>query len=329
MGYSLNEINTRHDLGYEDQGESGDVGLVPFNLQTVDAAAATFDEEETDPPEPPSPPTTTDQPELDGEEDDEERAGSTVTRRSAKRQAMWERYVREVQRPGEKKMKTRILGWQRGRRADTLRWLGTADDGRDVRKITDAQIDAFLKSQHDRWHDLLVNQTKPVDTSIIDATLVRTGEQIGGLTQIDMTDPRILELIEFRGAEKVKTTDTMQKNIRRSLIEGSAAGENIADLQERVRTVFRVEASRAQSIARTESAAASTQAKNEVMIAEGIEKHTWLSAGDGAERDTHHSQDGLTVNVGDNFPNGLRFPLDPEGPAEEVINCRCEAIPEV
>ena len=415
IGMSRNEVNRRHDLGYEDQGPSGDKGLVPFNLQTVDAAAMTFDEidepivpddsalapvvdtpvdqdvevledlvlngsqitsalnivlevvagrlprdsglgmletlfnlsaeqalkimgsaglpipttpnpaPETDADEPPSPPsTTTDDPEDVDEE------GRAVIRRDAKRQAMWEAYIRTVQRPGEKKMQKRYTGWARGRIADTLRWLGKADNGRAIRTITNKQIDAFVASQFDRWNDMLVKQTKPVDTSIISDTLDRTGEQIGGLTSIDMSDPRITQLIAERGGAKIEIVNTMlKKRIRNTLVEGSANGDSIAQLQERVRAVGKVQASQAQTIARTESASASTQAKNEVMVAEGIEKHTWLTAGDSAERDSHAAIDGQTVKVGDDFGNGLKYPLDPSGPAEEVINCRCEAIPEV
>ena len=418
MGYPRNEVNGRWELGYEDQGDSGNVGLVALGLQTVDDAAmgmapdipddsalapvagtegdqdvevledlvlngaqiagalqivlsvvsgelpldsglgmlqvlfnltmgqakqimgsAGTDEPTTPNPMPdepdksPSPPSTTTD---DDPEDVDEEGRAVSVRRDAKRQAMWEHYIRSVQRPGEKKMQKKVTGWQRGRRADTLRWLGTADDGRaltraemQTRKITDAQIDAFLESQHDRWFEMLRDQTKSVDTSIISATLDRAEEQIGGLEVIDMQHPRIIELIEARGGAKIQTTETMQKKIRRSLVEGSAEGESIAELQERVRKVFKVEASRAQTIARTESAAASSQAKEEVFKAEGIEETTWLSAGDGEERPSHAESDGKTRKRGEKFPCGLRHPHEDGAAAEEVCNCRCEAIPEV
>lgn len=37
--------------------------------------------------------------------------------------------------------------------------------------------------------------------------------------------------------------------------------------------------------------------------------------------------DGETVPIDAKFSNGLRFPRDPDGPADEVINCRCVCTP--
>jgi hypothetical protein len=39
--------------------------------------------------------------------------------------------------------------------------------------------------------------------------------------------------------------------------------------------------------------------------------------------------DGETVDVDKLFSNGVRYPADPEGRAEEVYNCRCTLVPEL
>lgn len=49
----------------------------------------------------------------------------------------------------------------------------------------------------------------------------------------------------------------------------------------------------------------------------------WMATLDGRTRDSHRKLDGETIGVGETFSNGLRYPGDPDGPAEEVWNCRC------
>jgi uncharacterized protein with gpF-like domain len=50
----------------------------------------------------------------------------------------------------------------------------------------------------------------------------------------------------------------------------------------------------------------------------------WLSRMDSRVRDDHASVTGEIVDYNDTFSNGLRFPGDPNGAPEQVINCRCE-----
>lgn len=56
----------------------------------------------------------------------------------------------------------------------------------------------------------------------------------------------------------------------------------------------------------------------------------WRSLRDGRVRDTHVAMDGQTARFNADFvsPSGarLKFPHDPNGPAHEVINCRCYLI---
>jgi hypothetical protein len=60
-------------------------------------------------------------------------------------------------------------------------------------------------------------------------------------------------------------------------------------------------------------------------------KRRWSSTGDRKVRDTHVAMDGQVVQVDAPFisPSGARlmFPGDPNGPPEEVINCRCLTEP--
>jgi uncharacterized protein with gpF-like domain len=59
----------------------------------------------------------------------------------------------------------------------------------------------------------------------------------------------------------------------------------------------------------------------------GITKQQWLTAHDEHVRPSHAAQDGDEVALDETFKNGLRYPCDPLGPPEEVINCRCTVVP--
>lgn len=59
----------------------------------------------------------------------------------------------------------------------------------------------------------------------------------------------------------------------------------------------------------------------------GIEvEKRWVAVLDNRTRHTHRMLDGVAVPVDATFPNGCRFPGDPEGRPEEVYNCRCTLI---
>ena len=87
---------------------------------------------------------------------------------------------------------------------------------------------------------------------------------------------------------------------------------------------------RAEMITRTELLRAYNMAsfgRAQDAKAAGVTKHEWRTAGDGRVRASHEALDGMVVEVGEEFAPGLRFPLDPQGDAEETIGCRCAVIP--
>ncbi|MBB5411921.1 hypothetical protein HDG34_005887 [Paraburkholderia sp. HC6.4b] len=90
---------------------------------------------------------------------------------------------------------------------------------------------------------------------------------------------------------------------------------------------------RSQVIARTESLTAVSVAQDEAIgkaIADGhispnIIKR-WVTTEDGRERPVHEELHGDEVRFGEYFSNSLgrlRYPRDPDGSAENVIQCRC------
>lgn len=62
----------------------------------------------------------------------------------------------------------------------------------------------------------------------------------------------------------------------------------------------------------------------------GIElEQEWLATLDGRTRHSHRQMDGQHVKVGEKFSNGCKYPGDPDGPGEEIWNCRCTLVPMV
>ena len=58
--------------------------------------------------------------------------------------------------------------------------------------------------------------------------------------------------------------------------------------------------------------------------AQGINlKKEWIATHDTRTRDSHGFLDGVKVECNESFPNGLKFPGDPNGAPAEVYNCRC------
>ncbi|HEV2691944.1 MAG TPA: phage minor head protein [Verrucomicrobiae bacterium] len=113
--------------------------------------------------------------------------------------------------------------------------------------------------------------------------------------------------------------------LKQSLEAGSKAGETELQLSARVANVLGdIDDGRAQTIARTETASAYGTASQDAIKQAGFTHKSWLTAHDGKVRSSHEECEDQGAIPNDHaFSNGLMFPGDPEGEAEEVINCRC------
>jgi uncharacterized protein with gpF-like domain len=84
---------------------------------------------------------------------------------------------------------------------------------------------------------------------------------------------------------------------------------------------------RSDTIARTEIHSAVNTAEYEAVESSGVElKREWISTNDDRVRDDHASADGQIVEHDETFTVGgeeLRYPGDPGGSPENIINCRC------
>ena len=55
----------------------------------------------------------------------------------------------------------------------------------------------------------------------------------------------------------------------------------------------------------------------------------WSAIHDDRTRESHSELDGVSVPIDEEFPNGCKYPGDPDGDPEEVYNCRCTLVGDV
>lgn len=124
--------------------------------------------------------------------------------------------------------------------------------------------------------------------------------------------------------------DLVWAEIQRELQEGLDDGEDMTQLATRVRKVSKVMPARASVIARTEVHAAAEQGSLAQVQLGGFTddecSKRWLATDDVKTREMHRKADGQVVGITQPFDvwgEGLQFPGDPSGRAENVIQCRC------
>lgn len=116
-----------------------------------------------------------------------------------------------------------------------------------------------------------------------------------------------------RGFAKGAGYDTIARAIEKAMVGGQQNGGNLYRAQRIARTeahrIYNTAAHDAQKVAHSKGADVVKQ---------------WIAVIDSRTRDSHKELDGeLVEGEDDTFSNGLLYPGDPDGPAEEVINCRC------
>lgn len=124
-----------------------------------------------------------------------------------------------------------------------------------------------------------------------------------------------------------------------ALTLGINSGEGIPSLAERVQEIFSLTgtlhwSNRATVVARTEAIGALNAGRQDAFLAVAEEtgdplEKLWLATEDSRTRPTHQVADGQRVPVASPFIVGgfeLRFPGDPLGPPQEVIQCRCTQL---
>lgn len=147
---------------------------------------------------------------------------------------------------------------------------------------------------------------------------------------------RILSWAKLNAASAASDISaTTEKRIRNTIVDGIENNEHPREIAASIwDRVGGIAFSRAYMIARTESHAAHMTGQQ--MSVEDASKELklpmtkeWVATEDARTRETHQHADGQIVNLDKKFRVGkawLRYPGDPKGPPEEIINCRCVPV---
>jgi len=156
-------------------------------------------------------------------------------------------------------------------------------------------------------------------------------------------DPFVADYLNRAGNRLVRLPDEVYALIVMAVEEGIRRGQGMDDIAAAVDEILTATASerwpnRARTVARTETMGAVNAGvyRSAVLTArdggELAPMKLWLATEDNRTRRTHRDADGQRTLLESPFRVGgadLLFPGDPNGPAEEVINCRCTMLPVV
>jgi len=191
-----------------------------------------------------------------------------------------------------------------------------------VKDPNDIEDDLYLPelSSLEKGVDLLYKQALLIGIKLV-------FEETGFEASADLSDP---ESITYLLNKKVKIrgiVQTVKTQIQRELADSYKLGESIDQAADRIRSVFDIAKSRARTIARTEMMGSANEGRYLAISRSGFKEKQWFTALDERVRPQHQAMHGKRIKVSDLWimPDGsvLRHPGDYEGPASQIINCRC------
>jgi phage portal protein BeeE len=314
MGVPFREINERLELGFDpDKHPSPDVGFLSAGLVTAESV-----ENPIAPVAPPMPPA--------GVNDTASRLMLAMGDEETRRAMVWRavigrardlevRFERMVRKHFHDIAKEALAVFDRAREQSVTR------DGR------------FFVFDLDEAKRKLRRLAEPIYRAIAERGGESVMAELGVGISFNVDDPIMRAKLAILTGQIVKVDETVERHLRASILEGIDSGETVEELRDRIANTLQISLGRARTIARTETGKAFNVSRNEGMKQAGIKRQEWVSSRDPDVRDSHIKPaseggvDGQTVFIGEPFSNGLLFPQDPAGPAEEVINCRCVAVP--
>lgn len=151
--------------------------------------------------------------------------------------------------------------------------------------------------------------------------------EVGADGDFDPETDATQKRVEYQLRELSGVNETTRDALEKQIIAGLSNGESPIEIAQRIKDYYdSVSTGRATTIARTEVAKAYNGARWDAMKQLNIRGAEWFSANDEKVRDGHDI-DGEFAVLGEKFSNGLLYPNDPSGAAENVINCRCVVVP--
>jgi HK97 family phage portal protein len=150
--------------------------------------------------------------------------------------------------------------------------------------------------------------------------------------EFNVDNPEAKKFLDDKVIKIVGINETIEEQVRAAIGVGLDANKSNDEIADLIVDVFDVADTRARTIARTEVSSSNNGGRFITFKENGVDKTAWLTSEDDRVRDSHDAVDGEEAAVGESFPSPplsceMQFPGDPDGDAEEVINCRCTSIP--
>lgn len=127
-----------------------------------------------------------------------------------------------------------------------------------------------------------------------------------------------------------KYVNQLKKRIRQEISRGISTGLTFGNMAKNLNRAANTGFNNAMRIVRTEGHRVQVESANDAQHdakAKGADiVKQWDAALDDRTRESHRQVDGEIRELDEPFSNGLMYPSDPSGGAEEVVNCRCALL---
>ena len=251
-----------------------------------------------------------------------------TTERAAKAdRERWTRFERDHVRRQEAAFSKKMRGVFFRQRREILKAFDVLNRARGTRLLTADDVNAILGNSA-RWAELTRRALEPVYQQAINrfgrATLKDIGIAPSGFSP---AKPDYIRFIDDHAGNKLTgVTNETIRQVREQFIAGLVKNETPVEIRARLSKLPGFSRSRARTVAITEMGGTVNRVRSTEYAAAGIEQHRWVTSNDEKVRESHASVDLEVRSIGEAFSNGLMRPHDPNGPADEVVNCRCGVV---
>lgn len=274
-----------------------------------------------------------------------------------------EKWLINLYRDAEKEMRGKWDAFMKELRTEGDRLLRAIDDAPNERAKKKARRDytAYMRDATitDRYYKQMVDElARQYANAGQRAMQIVNGERAGAFAdgynlsadklnriavsrnigiRFDLSDPNLIEYLERHSEdlllpprkhpEELDLAVWNVHNINAQVTQGIVQGEAPDKVAERLKNVTHMNEVASIRTARTmmigsRNAGYLQSLHNAEEWGVNLRK-VWYCRHDSKTRDSHLALDGVDVDTNAEFPNRCQFPGDPNGPAEEVYNCRC------
>ncbi|NLF76701.1 MAG: phage portal protein [Chloroflexi bacterium] len=177
----------------------------------------------------------------------------------------------------------------------------------------------------ERWNRELADDLLPLYTLTAEAWAAWVADRYG--VAVEASDERMQGWLRERAriaAESINATTREQ--VAAVLVGALTAGLATSEIREQVAHVFEVaRGARAAEAATAGVTGAANFGATEAAKAGGLSRKTWR-VNSRNPRDHHAALNGVTVALHERFPNGMLWPGDPVGGADNNANCQCSVV---